>query len=303
MKTRSSAAAPRVSPYLYCPWQTLPPQFLPTLDFCDVAGNRQVTPCTQKFTLWTAYYSNQIRIFSTQSLTCCSSTFPLPCPKGRAGGVPNFKCLECGKRCLPTAPFLSPTGWGLFEVPTPLPLVSSLNSLSHVDLHILTNASRLGRGICSLPTLWKRKPNTNISSVLGRCGMSNRHWRAKSRPRPTPVGKVVWKERSRVSRWSLESHVAECIIASLSSSHVATQRHWARSEFRPPNRVFSLLLVPSNLPVCSTVSSSNRVSQSSGLAPLALLHRHSTPWRTSLASQLSILAMNPCLPNLHLRTL
>lgn len=75
--------------------------------------------------------------------------------RARVGGIPNFQHLQSGKYRLPAAAIPFAHGVRNSLSPTPLPLVSTLNSLSHLDLHILTNLSRVERSICSQPTLWK----------------------------------------------------------------------------------------------------------------------------------------------------
>lgn len=151
-------------------------------------------------------------------LTHNSSIFCLCWPEGRAGGIPNFKCSWVWGTLPSHTAILSTHETGLCWVPILLPLVSSLNSPSHQDLHILTNPSRLEISICFLPTLWKTRPKTNISSVHGCCGMSKKGWRAKSLPHPTPMGKVVWKECSLSSVWEgvLCSRVHQCHALSFS---------------------------------------------------------------------------------------
>lgn len=136
-----------------------------------------------------------------QSLTRYSSIF-LVSSKGKAGGIPNFKHPSMGNIAFSQLPFLSPTGWGS----TPLPLASSLNSLSHLDLHILTNLSRLEISICSQPTLCKIRTKPNISSVHRGCGMYLREVGGgvgREEPLcPIPKGTVVWKEHSGSWSWA-----------------------------------------------------------------------------------------------------
>lgn len=143
---------------------------------------------------------------------------------------------------------------GTFPSSDSLPLVSSLNALSCLDLHILTNPSRLERTICSLPILWKTRPKRNISSVCGCCGMSGKGYQAKSGPRPVPLGKVVWVWRERSGSGLREPYR---LSASLPLS---SQRAWPPGSFWPSysshlQRDSSLCPWVSTLPDCSTFSS------------------------------------------------
>lgn len=138
-----------------------------------------------------------------------------------------------GNTAFPHHHSFRPQGRNFSGPPTPLPWVTSLNFLSHLDLHILTNPSRLERSICPLPTLWKARPKTNISSVHRCCGMSEKGSGAQSRPHPIPTGRAVWRERSRNGRWECCS--AKCLIHSPSSSPAALQ-HLA--QLPPPSQQF-----------------------------------------------------------------
>lgn len=170
-----------------------------------------------------------------------------------------------GNTAFPRYHSFRPQGRNFSEPPTPpstsLPRVSSLNFLSHLDLHILTNPSRLERSICSLPTLWKTRPKTNISSVHGCCGMSEKVSSAQSLPHPIPPGKVVWRELSRSGRW--ERCTAQCGILSFSSSSsLAAQQH------------LTLLPEVSSLCFCFPPTSSHLA----GCSPFSSEHPKFSPW-------------------------
>ena len=143
---------------------------------------------------------------------------------------------------------------GTFPSSNSLPLVSSLNALSCLDLHILTNPSRLERTICSVPIVGKTRPKTHISSVCGCGGMSGKGYRAKSGPRPVPLGKVVWVWRER-SGPGLREPYSERITATLVSTHLAA---WQLSPSYSSHLQRDSSLCPwisTHLPDCSTFPS------------------------------------------------
>lgn len=111
--------------------------------------------------------------------------FPLSRPDAGLVAYLILNASSVGNTVFPHHHSFRPQGRHFSGPPTPLPWVSSLNFLSLLDLHILTNPSRLERSICFLPTRWKTRPKTNISTVHGCCGMLEKGSRPESAP-PSP---------------------------------------------------------------------------------------------------------------------
>lgn len=100
------------SSYPHCQGRPFLPWFLPTLAL-DVTNSHSLhSVVTQhKSVHFTGHLLKQPDVYLFHSApNALFQHIPAVLSGRQAGGMPNFKCLECGKRCLPTAPFLSPTG-------------------------------------------------------------------------------------------------------------------------------------------------------------------------------------------------
>lgn len=117
---------------------------------------------------------------------------------------------------------------------------------------------------------------------------------------PSPCGESGLEGEFSYGFW--ESCMAECIIAILSSPYVAAQQHWAQLVLLPPTSFFSLFLSPPTSPAALLSLPEPQTSECTRAQSLPL-HLHLTPRRIRPVSQLSIAAMRPRLPNLHLHTL